>query len=80
VLKTTEKHTQARNRERSEGVRGIVDTDTPRMTDQMLVSELDSIVYCCQSNVKLYRPTILVEMAAITIDKMELTTVTQRVF
>ena len=32
VLKATEKQTQARNSERSGGVRGIVDTDTPTMT------------------------------------------------
>jgi hypothetical protein len=34
-----EKHTQARNSERSEGARDIVDTDTPRMTAEKLINE-----------------------------------------
>ena len=67
MLKAREKNTQARNRERSDGVRGIVDTDTPRMTAQRLVSEHDSVLYPCQSDAQLYRPTSVVEMAAITI-------------
>ena len=67
-MKATEKHTQARNIERSDGVRGIVDTDTPRMTAKKLVNELVSIVYCCQYDVQLFRPTSVVEMATLTID------------
>jgi hypothetical protein len=68
VLKAKEKHTQARNSERSDGVRGIVDTDTPRITAQTFVNELDSVLYPRHSDVQLYRPKSLVEMAAITID------------
>ena len=72
VLKATEKHTQARNSERSYGVRGIVDTDTPRTTAQTLVNELDSVLYPCHSDVQLYRLTSVVEMAAITIDMIRI--------
>ena len=72
MLKTREKPTQAWNSERSDGARGIVDTDTPRMTAQKLVIELDSDLYPCQSDVQLYRTTSLVEMAVITIDKMRI--------
>ena len=68
MLKATEKHTQARNSKRSDGARGIVDTDTARMTAQRFVNELVSVLYPCHSDVKLYRPTTVVEMAAITID------------
>jgi len=68
VLKAREKHTQARNKERSGGVRGIVDTATPRMTAQSLVNELVSVLYPCHSDVQLYRPTSVVEMAAVAID------------
>jgi len=68
VLKATEKHTQARNSERSDDVRGIVDTDTPRMTAQTLVNELVSVLYPFHSDVQLYRPTSVIEVAAMTID------------
>jgi hypothetical protein len=68
VLKATEKHTQARNSERSDGVRGIIDTDTPRTTAHTLVNEFVSVLYPCHSHVQLYRPTSVVEMVVITID------------
>jgi hypothetical protein len=68
ALKSTGKHTQARNSERSGGARVIVDTDTSRMTEQMLVNELISILYLFYSDVQLYRPKSVVEMAAVTID------------
>ena len=68
VLKATEKHTQARKSERSDGVRGIVDTATPSMTAQTLVKELVSVLYPCHSDVQLYCPNIVVEIAANTID------------
>ena len=68
VLKARQKHTQARNRERSDVARCIVDTDTPRMTAQILVNELVSVLYTCHSDVQLYRPTGVIEMAANTID------------
>jgi len=58
------------NSERSDGVRGIVDTATPKMTDQSLVNELVSVLYPCHSNLLLYRPTSVVEMASISIDKV----------
>jgi len=67
VLKDREKHTHAMNSERSDGFRGIVDTDTDRMTASMLVNELVSVLYPCHSDVQLYRPTSVVEMAAIKI-------------
>ena len=67
VLKAKEKQTQARNRERSDVVRGIVDTDTPRSIAQILVMELVSVLYPCHSDERLYRPKSVVEMAAITI-------------
>jgi hypothetical protein len=35
VMKAREKHIQARNSERSVGVRGFVDIGTPRMTDHI---------------------------------------------
>jgi len=38
------------------------------MTAQLLVVELDSVLYPCHSDVQLYRPTSVVEMAANTID------------
>jgi hypothetical protein len=68
VLKATEKHTQARKSERSDGVRGIVDTDTPRMTGQTMVNKLVSVLYLRHSDVQLYFPIIVLEMAATTID------------
>ena len=68
MLKAREKHTQARNNKRSDGARGIVETDTPRMTAHTLVNELVIALYPCHSDVQLYRPTSVVEMAAITID------------
>jgi len=68
VLKATQKHTQARISERSDGARGIVDTDTPRMTAPTLVIELVSVLYTCHSDLQLYRPTSVIEMAAVTID------------
>jgi hypothetical protein len=60
MLKYREKHTQARKNERSDGVRGIVETDTPRMTAQMFVNELLSVLYTCHSGMQLYRTTSLV--------------------
>ena len=68
VQKATEKHTQAKNSERSKVAIGIVVTDTSRMTAQRLINELVSVLYLCHSDVQLYRPTSVVEMAAITID------------
>ena len=68
VLNAREKHTQARNSKRSEGARGIVDTDTPRMTAKRFVNELVTVLYPFHSDVQLYRPSNVVEMAAITID------------
>jgi len=67
-LNATEKHTQARNSERSDGARGFFETDSPRMTAQTLVNERVSVLYPCHSEVQLYRPTSVIEMAAITID------------
>ena len=72
VLKATEINIQARDRERSDGARGIVDTDTPRLTAKILVNELVSVLYPCHSEVQLYRPTSVVEMAAITIDMIRI--------
>jgi hypothetical protein len=51
VLKATEKHTQARKKERSDEGRGIVDTDTPIMTDEIFVNELVSVLFPCNSDV-----------------------------
>ena len=68
MLNARQKHTQQRNRERSDGARGIVDIDTHRMTAQTLVNELVSVLYTCHSDVQLYRPTSVIEMAANTID------------
>jgi hypothetical protein len=68
VVKATEKHTQERNNKRSDGVRGIVDTATPRMTAQTWVKILFSVLYDCHSGVQLYRPISVVEMTANTID------------
>jgi hypothetical protein len=68
VLKAREKHTQAKNSKRNDGVRGIVDTVTPNITAQKLVNELVSVLYPCHSDLQLYCPRILVEMDAITID------------
>jgi hypothetical protein len=68
VLKATEEQTPARNSERNDGVRGIDHTDNPGMTANMLVNALVSVLYLCHYDVQLYRPTSVVEMAAITID------------
>ena len=68
MLKATQKHTQARNSEPNDGARGIVDTDTPRMTAQTLVNELFSLLYVSHSDVQLYRPISVVEIATMTID------------
>ena len=68
MLKAREKHTQARNSERTEGARGIVDIETPRMIANKLINELVSVLNPCQSDVQLYRPTSVVEIATITID------------
>jgi hypothetical protein len=67
-LKGRENLTQAKNSERSDGVRAIAETDTPRMTAQVFVNGLVSVLYPCHSDVQLYRPTSVVEMAAIKID------------
>ena len=72
VLKATAKQTQEINSERSDGVRGIVDTDIPRMTAKLLVNELLSVLYTCRSEAQLYRPTSVVEMATITIDMIRI--------
>ena len=71
-MKQTEKHTQARNSERNDGVRGIVDTDTPRVIAQTLVNELVRVLYPCHSDVQLYHPTSVVEMFAIRIDMIRI--------
>ena len=42
VLKAKQEHTQARNSERSDGARGIVDTVNTKMTSLTLVKELVS--------------------------------------
>jgi len=68
VLKAIEKQTQARKSESNDGLGGIDHTVTPRMTVNKLVNELVSVLYLCHSDVQLYRPTSVVEMAAITID------------
>ena len=70
VLKAREKHTKARNSQRSDGARGIFDTDTPRMTAQTLVNDLVTVLYTCSCDVQLYLPTSVVEMAANTIHMM----------
>jgi len=70
--KPEKKQTQARNSERSDGVHGIVDTYTPRMTAQTLVNELVSVLYPCHPDVLQYRPRILVEIAANTIDMIRI--------
>jgi len=49
MLKSREKPTQARNCERSDGVRANVEIDTPRMTALTLVNELVSVLYPCHS-------------------------------
>jgi hypothetical protein len=72
VLKDKEKHNQARKSERSDGLRGILDTHNPRITGQRFVNELVSVFYLSKSDVKLYRPTSVVEMAAITIDMIRI--------
>jgi hypothetical protein len=68
VLKSTGKHTQATNSERSGVARVIVDTDTPRMTEETLVNERICILYLFHADVQLHRPKSVVEMAAVTID------------
>jgi hypothetical protein len=65
VLNARENHTQARNRERSDGERGIVDTDKPIRTTQMFVNELVSVLFTCHSDMHLYRATSVIEMADI---------------
>jgi hypothetical protein len=72
VLKAIEKHTQTRNKERSDGVCGIVEIATPRITAQRVVKEPVSVLYPCHFIVQLYRPTSVVEMAAITIDMIRI--------
>ena len=67
VMKATEKQPQARNSERSDDVRGIVDTDTPKITTKMLVNKLLSVLYPCQSDAQLYRPTSVLEIATKSI-------------
>jgi len=71
VLKAKEKHTQAKDSIRGDGVRGIVDTVTHRLTTQTLVNELVSVLYPCHSDVQLYRPTSVVEIVTITIDMIK---------
>jgi hypothetical protein len=73
VLKATEKHTQERNSERSDGECGIFDTDTPRITAQMLINELVSVLYPCHSDVQLYRPRNILEISAAKIDMITTT-------
>ena len=68
VLKATEKQTKAIKRERRDLVCGIVDTDTPRMIAQALVTDFVTVFYRCHSDVQLYRPTSVVEIAAVTVD------------
>ena len=68
VLKSKEKHTQKRKSESSDGLRGIVDTDTPRITAQTLDNDLVSVLYLCHSDVQVSRQISVVEMATITID------------
>jgi hypothetical protein len=63
VLKATEKHTQAGNSERCDGLHVIVDTDNTRMTARRLVNELLGALCPCHSDVQLCRPTSVVEMA-----------------
>ena len=73
VLKARQKHTQAKNRERSDGARGIVDTATPSRTAQTLVNALVSVLYTCHSDVQLYRPTSVIQMDNNTIDMIRTT-------
>jgi len=68
VPKAREKYTQTRKRESSDVAPGIVDTNNPRMTAHTLVNELVSVLYPCHPDVHLYCPTIVVKMAAFTID------------
>ena len=68
MLKAKEEQTPARNSERNDGLCGVDHTDTPGMTANMLVNALVSVLYLCHYDVQLYRPTSVVEMAAITID------------
>jgi len=68
VPKAREKHKQTTKSESSDAARGIVDTDNPRMTAYTLVNELVSVLYPCNSDVHIYRPTFVIKMAAFTID------------
>jgi hypothetical protein len=68
--KGRDKHAQARNSERNDGARGIVHIGTTRMTAQMLVNELVSVLYPYHSDVQLYRPTSVVDMATNTVELM----------
>ena len=68
MLKATEDQTPARNIERNDDLRGVDHTDSPGMTANRLVNELVIVLYLYHSDVQLYRPTSVVEMAAITID------------
>jgi len=72
ALKAREEHIQAKNSKRSDGVRGIVDNDTHRRTAKMLVTELVGVLYPCLSDVQLYRPTNVVEMAKNKIDMIRI--------
>ena len=71
VLKDREKHNQARNSERSDRVGGIDETGTPRMTAHRLVKKLVSVLYPRLSDVQLYRPASVFEIAAIKIDMIK---------
>jgi len=68
VQKAREKHTKTGNNKCNDGALGIVDTATLRITEQTLVNELVSVLFLCHSDVQLYHPTCVVEIAAITID------------
>jgi hypothetical protein len=63
-----QKHTQTRIAN-VVTVRVALLTMTPlRIAAHTFVNELDSVLYPCHSDVQLYRPTSVVEMAAVTID------------
>jgi len=48
-------------------------TMTPRMTAQKLVNEFVTVLYSCHSDVQLFRPTSVDEMAANTMDMIRTT-------
>jgi hypothetical protein len=79
MMKAREKLTQAKNSESSDGVHGIVDTITPRMTAQTLVNALVSVLYPFHTDVHLCLPTSVDQMAAVTINMIG-KRVPQRVF